>query len=129
MSKFCKVRRSLCLRAWVLKGCWTFAVVFSLSQPVEAVKIPSLLTQGEPVGAPVPAQKSYVGLNSDPDLCDTQQARGWFYWYVDAWSLCYIVPAASEEQAVSKAVALVEESFHVIVSGHGFRDDVGEPLE
>lgn len=91
---------------------------------------PQLLTQvRRPGPAQIPSQKLYLGLDSDPDMCDTTAARGWFYWYMDALGQCYVVPVASREEADRQAYELVIESFHVVVSGYGLRDSTGNPID
>ncbi|MDY7016490.1 MAG: hypothetical protein SVX43_23410 [Cyanobacteriota bacterium] len=128
MSRFCKAARSLRLRTLVLTSSCAIGVVFGNARAIEITRSPFFLAQGLPARIPVPSQKLHVGLSSNPDLCDTQQARGWFYWYVDGFGQCYIVLASSQEQAAREAAALIRDSFHVIVSGYGFRDDAGFPL-
>lgn len=83
----------------------------------------------QPALVELPTQKSYFSFNSNPELCDTSIARGWFYWYVDAAAQCHIVPMANLEEANRYASELLENSFYVIVSGYGLRDTNGRPVE
>jgi hypothetical protein len=114
---------------WILPGLCALGLADQGLSPAYAETTTFLLSQGKPGRGPIPPQKLYIGLDSDPEACDTRDARGWFYWYRDAAGQCYILPASSREEAERLSREIVTDSFHVIVSGYGLRDSVGNPLE
>ncbi|MBD2578985.1 hypothetical protein [Oscillatoria sp. FACHB-1406] len=83
----------------------------------------------QPTLGVIPSQKTSTGFDSDPLLCDTSFARGWFYWYMDALGQCYIVPMSNPEEAARRADELISNSFYVVVTGYGLRDSSGVPVK